>query len=1615
MEDASMWAMLDQLEQGHQVPSSARELSAVGYEELQPGPRQNIEYRYESPRQYGVGEIETHFDAFDKELMRRPLEDRQAQAEQGRARLSLAPSSSRYFDDGAPASQPMQAPPEMDMSLSLRKGSPYASQPPGVGELGGLFAYRPPPAPESSSDSHALLSSPAMRASQRRSDIGPPIPPPSKRPLKQEHPRQEPSQSQGHTFEPSYHKARAAPKRIDLPHAPPTAQGIALVPVTELPDRLRTVFPFPLFNAIQSKCFQQVYKSSDNFVLASPTGSGKTAVLELAICRAINQYPSGQFKIVYQAPIKSLCSERQRDWQKKFGPLGLRCEELTGDSEISQIRNVQSASIIITTPEKWDSMTRKWKDHEKLMQLVKLFLIDEVHILKDERGATLEAVVSRMKSVSSDVRFVALSATVPNFKDVAAWLGKDATHTDQPAANEQFGEQFRPVKLQKYVCGYQSNNQNEFAFEKYLDSKLPEVIAKYSQRKPIMVFCPTRNSTVATAKLLANWWATKGPRDRYWEAPKRRISFADNDLQTCASSAVAFHHAGLNPSDRLGVENGFLNGDLNVICCTSTLAVGVNLPCHFAIIKNTVYWAGPLMSEYADLEIMQMLGRAGRPQFDDSAVAVIMTRQSKVQRYESMVSGRDLLESRLHLNLIDHLNAEIGLGTITNTQTAKKWLAGTFLFVRLKQNPEHYKLEGARSGQDIDEQLDSICSRDIDLLQDTNLVTAGEVLKCTEFGHAMARYYVQFETMRHFMGLPPKAKISDILSALAQAVEFKELRFRAGEKPVYKELNKSPSIRFPIPVDLALPMHKTSLIIQAHLGGAELGFDEKAGKHRQQYLTETSIIFKHINRLVRCIIDCELTLEDSVAIRNALMLERSLGGRAWDDSPMQIKQIEQLGIVAVRKLVNGGINSIEALENNEAHRIEMVLGKNPPFGMKLLAGLKHFPKLHVSVYLVPSSVAKCGEGVKIQVRAEIGFMNEKPATQYRNKPVYVCFLAETSDGHKVHFARTSGQKLGNGQDLQFSALLTSVDQSITCYVMCDEIAGTMRHATLKPEIRPSMFPSPKPQPQKEPEKPTSNTSRRRAEERGLTRKFSEASDEFGDDGLDDSELLAVAGVGDLDFAHIDDFGSTTSVMTRNNTAQNASLKKGKRKADDSEEEVDDEPPKLENGKWACNHRCGDKTKCKHLCCREGLDKLPKRAKKKATASQIASTRKGSDQTQQLRSSRDKTQSKLQLNVSKRKSSAAIEQVDLTEDEKRKNYATHGPRDFVQLNQLHSSIQKKDPPASVSAVMHKKPAYSYSKGDRSVLSFMAKENTVEPSTETSYGDGWMDDLTSPPDVPKAAEAPSRPKVVITKQGVRREISDPIEDDIEHLPGSTAAEEQSMFDGDDSELDAAMVGLADSQDLQDMQWDNGNEDYGDIYFDDDYDARMDEEPGMENLKRDNDSLVEDTFMQEAPTHVHSSSSTMGTRDLPVEQSHTPSSAVGVQRLPPEKGRSLFFNETSSSQAPIEGNTPMTSYLGNVGPAKKASRYSQFTNIHTSTDAMSSEKENVPPRNEAFDQNIRYLGDEDQMAPKFKVAIQGEEAAGSKNHDDDTLKHVVVPPGYEEIEPWVLAEFGDLVEFI
>ncbi|KAI5800118.1 Sec63 Brl domain-containing protein [Geopyxis carbonaria] len=830
----------------------------------------------------------------------------------------------------------------------------------------------------------------------------------------------------------------------------PAAQGVALLSVEILPERFRSVFKYPQFNAVQSRCYETVYNTEKNIVVSAPTGSGKTAILELAMCSLFGNSGKNDYKVIYMAPTKALCSERKKDWEKRFRNLGLVCTELTGDTDQIQLANVRTGNIIVTTPEKWDSVTRKWTDHKKLLDLVRLFLIDEVHILQESRGAILEVVVSRMKTVGCNVRFIALSATIPNSEDIATWLGQGVALGGK-AHLEIFGPEFRPVKLEKHVYGIQSYS-NDFAFDKNLNQKLPEVLRNHSSGKPVIIFCLSRSMCVSTAKFISETWRQWSDIDKLWRSPRGNMAFKDSDLQATSVCGIAFHHAGLDVNDRFLVEDLFLRGELTVICCTSTLAVGVNLPAHLVIIKNTVTWADGKMKEYTDIEIMQMLGRAGRPQFDNAGVAVILTKKEKKEHYERMENGTEIVESSLHGNLIEHINAEIGLGTITGVTSAKQWLRSTFLYVRMRKNPQYYKLDGQDTIKDPEKRLESICERDIKSLIEAGLVTETEgQLHCSIYGQSMARLYIKFGTMCRAMHMSCTKKVSDILSFFSDAEEFRELRFRIGEKRLYKEINQNHGMRYPFKGDLVYPAHKVYILVQYAIGRMDFPQDNNLQKYKNNLLQDKAIIFQHCHRIMQCFIDCLVQSCDGIGLTNALELSRCLRAEVWENSADELRQIDGLGPVAVKKLVNSGVWSLKMLETWKPHQIEQVLSRNPPYGSKILKFLGRIPKFEISVYLVGKGQYRADK-LYSNIRAEIRCTNTEQLIRYGNQVLYAYFVAQRSDGYLCHFRKIPVFHFNGGKDIQFSTFLNEHDQNILCYITCEQIVGTIQKCELQLSI-----------------------------------------------------------------------------------------------------------------------------------------------------------------------------------------------------------------------------------------------------------------------------------------------------------------------------------------------------------------------------------------------------------------------------------------------------------------------------------------------------------------------------------------------------------------------------------
>ncbi|XP_071110692.1 probable ATP-dependent DNA helicase HFM1 [Haliotis cracherodii] len=717
----------------------------------------------------------------------------------------------------------------------------------------------------------------------------------------------------------------------------------------------REVFDFPYFNMVQSMVLDDVLYTDKPLVVSAPTGAGKTVIFELAIIRLLNKFVEikKKWKIVYVAPVKALCSERYLDWKRKFQPHGLSCMELTGDTEMDELAGLHT--------EKWDSMSRKWKDNRSLFQMISLFLIDEIHILNDStRGSTVEAVVSRMKTLrltdrASDrplMRFVGVSATIPNIEDIATWLG----NPQNPASSFKLGEKYRPVRLQKIVIGYPFKpGSSDFRFDMNLAYRLKSVIETYSNNKPSLVFCSSRKSVEQSADILRKELCGRSlVKPQYRGAvTKTCLLIRETKIADMVRIGIGVHHAGLGAADRKHVEELFRNAMLPVLVSTSTLAMGVNLPAHLVVIKSTVFYSMGSPTEYSDSQVLQMIGRAGRPQFDTSATAVIMTKSDTKSKYENLMNGTQRIESSLHKHLIEHLNAEVVLHTITDMALAVEWTRHTFLYVRIMQNPTHYgkHFVGYPSGLDrkqVEKRLEDLCFQNLNKLADLKLVTMDEetfAILPTETGKLMARYCIAFDTMKMFDSVSGEETIKDMLELMVSCSEFDEfVQLRNNEKATLNALNKNknkPTIRYPMTGRIKTKQMKTNCLMQAQFGCLPI----------QDFSLSQDVlkIFRVGQRVAKCLMEFLWQRKEYRALLTAIELLKSTKTKLWVDTKYVAKQLDGIGPTMSLSLVNAGLTTFHKLEQTNPREIELIVNRHPPFGNQIRDALAVLPKYEMSI------------------------------------------------------------------------------------------------------------------------------------------------------------------------------------------------------------------------------------------------------------------------------------------------------------------------------------------------------------------------------------------------------------------------------------------------------------------------------------------------------------------------------------------------------------------------------------------------------------------------------------------------------------------------------------------
>jgi superfamily II DNA/RNA helicase len=425
-------------------------------------------------------------------------------------------------------------------------------------------------------------------------------------------------------------------------------------------DSARMFDGVPTLNPMQSAVFDVAFNSRENLLVCAPTGAGKTNVALLAVAahfRDVGLIGSSRMglddtgdKIVYIAPMKALAQEVVEKFSSKLKPLKLIVRELTGDMQLTRAE-AASANLIVMTPEKFDVVTRKsGTDENSLGNKCGLIIIDEVHLLADERGAVIESIVSRLhrlvESRQRQIRIVALSATLPNYDDVATFLQVSERGLFY------FGPEHRPVPLQQEFLGVhlpkKGNDRNEK--EKRMNDVCFEVVIDSLRRgHQVMVFVHSRKGTGDTAKSLAELAANEGALEHFFmtrgkdgligDAYKRYCDRAlksrNREVSKHFENGMGIHHAGMLRGDRKLTEQMFYDGAIRVLCCTATLAWGVNLPAHTVVIKGTEVY-NPEKGGRVDLSILdvqQIFGRAGRPQFDTFGEATLITTQDAFSRY----------------------------------------------------------------------------------------------------------------------------------------------------------------------------------------------------------------------------------------------------------------------------------------------------------------------------------------------------------------------------------------------------------------------------------------------------------------------------------------------------------------------------------------------------------------------------------------------------------------------------------------------------------------------------------------------------------------------------------------------------------------------------------------------------------------------------------------------------------------------------------------------------------------------------------------------------------------------------------------------------------------------
>ena len=469
-----------------------------------------------------------------------------------------------------------------------------------------------------------------------------------------------------------------------------------------LPDKAKKFFTkqwgINTLHPPQAQSMEAIF-SNRNALIAIPTASGKSLIAYIAILRKLLLEDIGS-KAIYIVPLKALASEKFEDFKALGKALNLTIGLGIGDSS-SEAKRIDECDILVCTSEKLDSIIR---NRSQSMSNVSIIVSDEFHLLNDaSRGPTLEINLTKLRYLRPNAQIIALSATVGNCEQLSNWLDAELIISNwRPVALEY--STFHDLHLEPRMVQSANLSDNADLLNPPRDLEGPKSHPTWvvlndtiDAEGQLLIFVGTRKSAESEAVKLAKRVSKKLSTEDVERITKLsdiassieggRQSAMGEKLVQCIRGGTAFHHAGLTHNQRKVVEKAFKEGILTCLSATPTLAAGVNLPARRVLVRDIKRWDDGMSRPLPVMEVRQMLGRAGRPKYDDFGEAWVLCKGTDGWEVADMVSEKyffgdvEAINSKLagEPALRTHILSIISTGGIKHRGEIGDFLGATFL------------------------------------------------------------------------------------------------------------------------------------------------------------------------------------------------------------------------------------------------------------------------------------------------------------------------------------------------------------------------------------------------------------------------------------------------------------------------------------------------------------------------------------------------------------------------------------------------------------------------------------------------------------------------------------------------------------------------------------------------------------------------------------------------------------------------------------------------------------------------------------------------------------------------------------------------------------------------